>query len=65
MVEQIMAEIRARGLAAVARDLGMPRLTVSSVLLGHAREATKMLCGLRWAEYQARKASPETLPTVT
>lgn len=60
MNDLIMAEVRERGLAAVARELRMPRLTLSSVLLGHAREATVLLCGLRWAEYQARKATHET-----
>ena len=62
-IARIRAEARDRGLAAIARSLGMKRDTLASVVAGVAREATVMLCGVRWAEYQARN-SPETLPPV-
>ena len=60
----IKREVVARGLQPVARDLGMPKTSVAAVAAGFARPGTMLLASVAWDAYQARKASPETLPPV-
>lgn len=47
-LEPVRAAVQARGLLPVARDLGMPRSTLASVLSGAARPGTVLLVLVRW-----------------
>lgn len=50
LIEQIARAVRAHGLAAVARKLGIPRQSLASVLVGACREGTRALAVSRWQE---------------
>lgn len=54
-VAAIRADVQARGLLAVSRDLKFNRQSLASVLAGSAREGTTALAVLRWQELAAKQ----------
>lgn len=56
-LEEIATAVHTRGVAPVARDLDVARSTLSAVLVGNCREASRELVFARWRE---RMQSKET-----
>lgn len=54
----VRAAVQARGLNTVARDLGMPRLTLASALCGRARPGTLALIAERWRALKPAEVRP-------
>ena len=50
VLESVRNEVKARGVQPVARELGVARTTLASVLGGVSRPGTALLVATRWAE---------------